>query len=197
MLKDALTNIIKEEANTYLNSIDYYTQMNSIGSFGKIIFQVSTLETLSPNDYDIKVAPKLKEHSLINRPNITEYQGRELINVSFGLKLIYTLTNVSNAIDKLNEYCIKGHHFPLVLSGEKIGDNSFIITDFSRKITKTDKIGNPLVVECSLSLKEYISEMTENHQLQIQQKGTNPLEKKTIAGINGKVLQELSKVRLW
>ena len=197
MLKGILTDIAREETSNYLDTIDFYTKMNSIGSFGKIIFKVSSLETLSPNDYEVTIASKVKKHSLINSPDITEYQGRELITVSFGIKLLYSLTNVSEAIGKLNKYCNEGHHFPLVLGGKKIGDHNFIIKSFSRKITKTDKIGTPLVIDCNISLEEYIEEITKKPQLQIQQKGTKMLERKTVAMVNSVITKELEKVRLW
>ncbi|WP_281699714.1 phage tail protein [Cetobacterium somerae] len=197
MINEILTDIAKDELGNYLDSVEWYTQLNSIGSFGKIIFTVSSLKVLSPNDYKIDRGAKRKKHSIINNPDITQFQGRELINVSFGIKLIYSLVNIEQARERLAKYINEGHHFPLILSGKKIGENTFMLTKYSEKVTRTDRVGTPLVVELDVSFEEYIEKINKSKELQVQQKGVLPLEKKVVSTINGKVLEQLSKVRLW
>lgn len=197
MINEILTDIAKDELGNYLDSVEWYTQLNSIGSFGKIIFTVSSLKVLSPNDYKIDRGAKRKKHSIINNPDITQFQGRELINVSFGIKLIYSLVNIEQARERLAKYINEGHHFPLILSGKKIGENTFMLTKYSEKVTRTDRVGTPLVVELDVSFEEYIQKINKPKELQVQQKGVLPLEKKVVSTINGKVLEQLSKVRLW
>lgn len=197
MINEILTDIAKDELGNYLDSVEWYTQLNSIGSFGKIIFTVSSLKVLSPNDYKIDRGAKRKKHSIINNPDITQFQGRELINVSFGIKLIYSLVNIEQARERLAKYINEGHHFPLILSGKKIGENTFMLTKYSEKVTRTDRVGTPLVVELDVSFEEYIEKINKPKELQVQQKGVLPLEKKVVSTINGKVLEQLSKVRLW
>lgn len=197
MINEILTDIAKDELGNYLDSVEWYTQLNSIGSFGKIIFTVSSLKVLSPNDYKIDRGAKRKKHSIINNPDITQFQGRELINVSFGIKLIYSLVNIEQARERLAKYINEGHHFPLILSGKKIGENTFMLTKYSEKVTRTDRVGTPLVVELDVSFEEYIEKIYKPKELQVQQKGVLPLEKKVVSTINGKVLEQLSKVRLW
>ena len=197
MATDALTDIAKDELDNYLDSVEWYTQLNSIGSFGKVVFKVSSLSILSPNDYKIDRGAKTKKHQLINNPDITEFQGRQLINVSFSIKLISTLTNISRARERLTKYVDEGHHFPLILSGNKIGENTFMLTKYSEKVVKTDRIGTPIVVELDVSFEEYIEKINKPKELQVQQKGIKKLERKVVGMINGQVLQQLSKVRLW
>lgn len=197
MINEILTDIAKDKLGNYLDSVEWYTQLNSIGSFGKIIFTVSSLKVLSPNDYKIDRGAKRKKHSIINNPDITQFQGRELINVSFGIKLIYSLVNIEQARERLAKYINEGHHFPLILSGKKIGENTFMLTKYSEKVTRTDRVGTPLVVELDVSFEEYIEKINKPKELQVQQKGVLPLEKKVVSTINGKVLEQLSKVRLW
>lgn len=197
LVNGALTDIAKDELGNYLDSVDWYTELNSIGSYGKVVFKVSSLGVLSPNDYKIDRAAKIKKHSLINNPDITEFQGRQLINVSFGIKLISTLTNITQAREKLTKYVDEGHHYPLVLSGKKIGENTFILTKCTEKVVKTDRIGTPIVVELEISLEEYIEKINKTKELHVQQKGVQTLERKVVSAVNEKVLEELSKVRLW
>lgn len=197
IITGALTDIAKDELGNYLNTVDWYTQLNSIGSFGKVVFTVSSLTILSPNDYKIDRAAKIKRHQLINNPDVIEFQGRELISVSFGIKLVSTLTNIGQARERLTKYVNEGHHFPLVLSGKKIGENTFMLVKYSEKVTKTDKIGTPIVVELDVSFEEYVEKINKPKELQVQQKGVLPLERKVAASINGEVLEQLSKVRLW
>lgn len=197
LVNGALTDIAKDELGNYLDSIDWYTELNSIGSFGKVVFKVSSLGTLSPNDYKIDRAVKTKKHPLINSPDITEFQGRQLMGVSFGIKLIRSLTNIEQARERLTKYLNEGYHFPLVLSGKKIGENTFMLTKYSEKVTKTDRIGTPIVVELEISLEEYIEKINKPKELQVQQKGVQTLERKVVSAVNEKVLEELSKVRLW
>ncbi|MBC2855419.1 phage tail protein [Cetobacterium sp. 2A] len=170
MINGILTDIAKDELGNYLDSVDWYTKLSSVGSFGKVIFKVSSLGTLSPNNYKIDRAPKTKKHQIINNPDITEFQGRQLIRVSLGIKLIYSLTNIERARGRLTEYINEGHHFPLVLSGKKIGNNTFILTKYSEKVTKTDRIGTPLVVELDVSFEEYIEKINNPKELKCSKK---------------------------
>ena len=50
LVNGALTDIAKDELGNYLDSVDWYTELNSIGSYGKVVFKVSSLGVLSPND---------------------------------------------------------------------------------------------------------------------------------------------------
>lgn len=197
MINKILTDIAKDEVSNYLDSIDYYTQLNTIGSFGKVVFEVSSLKILSPESYKITRGSIIKKIPLINNPDFSIFQGRQLLKISFSVKLIYSLTNIENARKTLSEYVDTGQHFPLILSGQKIGDNTFIITNYTENVIKTDRIGTPLVVELNLEFEEYISTLQKQKQLKVQQKGVSPLERKVVSNINSKILEKLSQERLW
>ena len=197
MINEILTDIAKDEVSNYLDSIDYYTKLNTIGSFGKVIFEVSSFKILAPDSYKLTRGAKVKKTSLINNPDFSVFQGRELLKIAFSIKLIYSLTNIERARKKLTEYVSTGKHFPLILSGEKIGENTFIITNYTENVTKTDRIGTPLVVELNLDFEEYISTLQKQKQLKVQQKGVSTIERKIISNINSKILNELSEIKLW
>ena len=91
-----------------------------------------------------------------------------------------------------------GEHYPLILGKKKIGSHNFRIENFQAKYAKTDGLGNPLVMEITLNLQEYIEdiERTSTEEL-VTSEGTTELKDKVIKNVNTKIITTLKGGRLW
>lgn len=196
-MKDLLLDFAREEVKTYLNNNDFYSQLNAIGSYGKIIFKVSEENILTPGSYKIQIGNKVQKHSPLNSPEITEFQSRTLKKISFPIKLSSSFTDISKALSHFTNYCENGVHYPLILSGEKIGEHNFRVESFAYDIVKVDPLGTPLIVNANITLEEYIENLTQKKTQEIKKRATTKIEKKLIKNINSTVISTLQGGRLW
>lgn len=192
-----LANAAKNKVRDYLDDFDYLAEMGSIGTYGDIIFKISSIDLISPESYDVAISSKVKKHQIINNPDITEFQGRNLRKISLPIKLVGTLTNINKSILTLTNYTEEGIDKPFIFGGEKIGDNNYRIENFKYTVAKTDVFGAPLVVNANLSLEEYIDEIVPKKEKEIQKKGVNSLQKDVITSLNKVAINNLKGGRLW
>lgn len=192
-----LANAAKNKVRDYLDDFDYLAKMGSIGTYGDIIFKISSIDLISPESYDVAISSKVKKHQIINNPDITEFQGRNLRKISLPIKLVGTLTNINKSISTLTNYTEEGIDKPFIFGGEKIGDNNYRIENFNYTVAKTDVFGAPLVVNANLSLEEYIDEIVPKKEKEIQKKGVNSLQKDVITSLNKVAINNLKGGRLW
>lgn len=133
-----------------------------IGSFGKLIFDISEKNIVTiDNEINRSRKAKISEHNPIYGPGSLRHQGRSLIEVSFNITLLRTLTpNLREEIQKIEFMLDTGEFSFLVFGGQVFGDNPYIITEYS----EVDKYYNRDLkdfdyVTISLSLKEYIEDL--------------------------------------
>lgn len=158
-LKDFAVSTIRDGARDYLNNFPLYDYISKLGSFGKVVFRVSENDLLTPSRVDVTLGNRSKKHTRIGAPDITEFETRQLKKVSLPIKLYSKLCNIKATIDELSKICEEGEHYPLILAGDKVGENNFRIDSFSYSYEKTSSSGIPLVVSITLSLEEYIPDI--------------------------------------
>ena len=173
----------------YLNDIPFLGSIGKMGAYGNISFRIGTSNTLVPNDISFSTGNETTSHTRIGKPDITEFIKRKLKSSSFDIKLIYTLAPIKSTIRKLEKIIEEGEHYPLIIGDFKISENTFMLKSMNVKITNAD---------VSLSLEEYISEITETTVTKyVKEKGTTSLKKKVIHNANSAVIKVLKGGRLW
>lgn len=193
-----MNKIVRDITYDYLNNFPLYKYIGSIGSYGDVTFTVAEENILTPERYDVQIGNKIEKHDRLSAVDISEFKKRELIKVTIPLKLIYTLCNVKKAIKSLSKASENGEHYPLILGKTQIGEHNFIITNFTYSVVQTDGTGSPIVVNCNLSLEEYIERIDRIGGIStIEQKKTQTLDDKVIKNINSKIISELNGGRLW
>lgn len=180
-----------------LNDFPLYQYINSLGSFGKVVFRVSENNVLTPKDYKITEGHKTNKHERLSAEEITEFKNRELKKISMEIKLVYSLVNIKSTLRELSRITEEGENYPLILGRTQIGKNNFRLSSFSQEIKKTDGMGNPLIVNCSLSFEEYIQNIDRVSIIETAVKGTQELKENTIKELNKVVINELKGGRLW
>lgn len=196
--KIGMNGIVKDTTRDYLNNFPLYNYVSSLGSFGKVVFRVSQDNILTPTQVGIIVSARHKKHSRIGAVDITEFETRQLKKISLPIKLYRDLCNIKSTLRELTRICEEGEHYPLILARDKIGKHNFCIESFSYSYSKTDGIGEPLVVDINLSLEEYIEKIDRISQIEITEEERNStFKEKVIYNTNKIVIAELQKGRLW
>lgn len=196
--KIGMNGIVKDTTRDYLNNFPLYNYVSSLGSFGKVVFRVSQDNILTPTQVGITVSARHKKHSRIGAVDITEFETRQLKKISLPIKLYRDLCNIKSTLRELTRICEEGEHYPLILARDKIGKHNFCIESFNYSYSKSDGIGEPLVVDINLSLEEYIEKINRISQIEITEEERNStFKEKVIYNTNKIVIAELQKERLW
>lgn len=196
--KLGMNEIVKDTARDYLNNFPLYNYISSLGSFGKIVFRVSQDNLLTPTQVGITVSARHKKHSRIGAVDISEFETRQLKKINLPIKLYRDLCNIKATIRELTRICEEGEHYPLILARNKIGEHNFCIESFNYSYSKSDGIGEPLVVDVNLNLEEYIEKIDRITEVTItEEERTSTFKEKTIYNANKLIISELQKERLW
>lgn len=194
MIRKVVTDITRD----YLNNFQLYSYISSIGSFGKVVFRVAENNVLTPSEVGMTIAARVKQHQRLKGEDVTEHLTRELRKITLPIKLIYDLCNINETLNELTRICEEGEHYPLILGKKKIGSHNFRIENLQAKYAKTDGLGNPLVMDITLNLQEYIEDIERIATEEIvTSEGTTELKDKVIKNANTKIMTTLKGGRLW
>lgn len=132
-----------------------------IGSFGDVIFEVSDKKVSSiNNELSRTYKSKISEHTAIYGPGMVRHQGRELMEISFGISLVSSLlpdSSPSEELDKIKTMWEFGEYGYLTLGGQTFGAFPFLIIDMNEKNSYFNpKTSSFDFVNLELTLKEYI-----------------------------------------
>lgn len=190
--------MIKDTARDYLNNFPLYDYVSSLGSFGKVVFRVSQDNLLTPTQVGTTISARYKKHNRVGAVDITEFETRQLKKINLPIKLYRDLCDVKSTIRELTKICEEGEHYPLILAKNKIGEHNFYIENFTYSYSKTDAIGEPLVVDVNLSLEEYVEKIDRSTEVEVtEQERTSTYKEKDINNSNKTVIDKLQGGRLW
>ena len=132
-----------------------------IGSLGDVIFEVSDKKATSiNNELSRTYKSKISEHNAIYGPGMVRHQGRELIEISFGISLVSTLLPDSSPVEELDKIKTMwefGEYGYLTFGGQTFGAFPFLIIDMNEKNSYFNKKTSSFdVINVELTLKEYI-----------------------------------------
>lgn len=131
--------------------------MAQIGNLGKlIVFQVSSKKVLTFSRMQQTVRGRWTSHNSIKHKPVNEFLGPELRSVSMQIKLSTALgVKPMTILKKIESAVEKGKAYTLVIGGEKIGANQWIITDMSESWEVVYSEGELASCSLTLTLLEY------------------------------------------
>jgi phage protein U len=128
-----------------------------IGSLGEVSFEVSGKKVKTFDGLTRNAAARLAFHELINRKPLAEFVGAALESVSFSMTLsAYLGLNPIKEAETLRKMRDEGLAVPFILDGKPQGDGLWLLESLSETWKYIDASGKPGIIECSLTLKEYI-----------------------------------------
>ncbi|QNM15522.1 phage tail protein [Fusobacterium hominis] len=193
--------IITDIGRDYLNSFPLYNYASSLGSFGTIVFRVAENNLLTPTQFSAQISSRNHKHSRIRALDITEFEIRNLRKVTLPIKLVREFCNLEKTLNTLIRMVENGEHYPLIIARKQFGENNFTIVSMEYNYSETDGYGQPLVLNVTLNLEEYvprISRITEKKkEEQKKDDKYKVLKDKAIYSANKEVISTLQRGRLW
>lgn len=171
-----------------------------IGSLGDVIFEVSDKKVSSiNNELSRTYKSKISEHNAIYGPGMVRHQGRELIEISFGISLVSTLLPDSSPVEELDKIKTMwefGEYGYLTFGGQTFGAFPFLIVDMNEKNSYFNKKTSSFdVINMELTLKEYIDNPKLYNQI-IEQLKAQKKEQEKLAEAEIENVQEEQKTKL-
>nr|DAW46830.1 MAG TPA: hypothetical protein [Caudoviricetes sp.] len=171
-----------------------------IGSLGDVIFEVSDKKVSSiNNELSRTYKSKISEHNAIYGPGMVRHQGRELIEISFGITLVSSLlpeSSPAEELDKIKTMWEFGEYGYLTFGGQTFGAFPFLIIDMSEKNSYFNKKTSSFdVINLELTLKEYIDNPKLYNQI-IEQLKAQKKEQEKLAEAEVENVQEEQKTKL-
>lgn len=171
-----------------------------IGSLGDVIFEVSDKKVSSiNNELSRSYKSKISEHTAIYGPGMVRHQGRELIEISFGISLVSTLLPDSSPVEELDKIKTMwefGEYGYLTFGGQTFGAFPFLIVDMNEKNSYFNKKTSSFdVINLELTLKEYIENPKLYNQI-IEQLKAQKKEQEKLAEGEVENIQEEQKTKL-
>lgn len=132
--------------------------MATIGNLGKLItFEVSSDKVLTFRDMAQTVKGRWATHARIGRKPKSEFLGADqralnlsiFLSATHGVKPRETIKNIEAAVEKGNSYT-------LVIGGEQVGANKWVITDMSETWGDIIQDGKLVSAHLTLNLAEYV-----------------------------------------
>lgn len=126
-----------------------------IGALGNIVFTVSSDFVRTPSNIKKSRSARIAKHDIIGSKPKLEFQGEDLVSMSFDIRLDASLgVSPQSDINSLARLYTSGEVVDLVIGNVYHG--AFLIENIEENTKYTDRNGNVIVAELSISLQEYV-----------------------------------------
>lgn len=142
-------------------------QKSEIGSFGPILFEVSSQKIRTFRGLKRTTKARYSSHEVIGSKPVLEYVGPEIEELGFTMQFSAAWgLNPQEECKKIREICEKGEAYYFVLNNQTVGDNPWIIENISESVDTIDNNGRIVTTAIDVTLKEYIPniEQKENKE---------------------------------
>lgn len=130
------------------------------GSFGDIVFEVSSRHVLTYRDYKRTTKARYGSHEIIGQKPIIEYLGPDGEELSFSMQFRPELgVNPAEEADKVRKICETGKHDYLIIGNVVIGANPWVIASVSESAEIWDNMGRIIKSKIDVTLKEYVAKI--------------------------------------
>jgi phage protein U len=127
-----------------------------IGTFGDIVFEVSTEKVRTFDDLRRRGSARWATHEVIGKKPVKEFIGPGLESIRFSMQFSAALgVNPLDEINRLRELRDNGEPQELIIGGAPVGGNLWVVEEISEDWDKLDNRGNLLFAEIDVELQEY------------------------------------------
>lgn len=134
--------------------------MAVIGSYGQVVFEVSSRRAASFEGFNHKAGARLDTTEIVGREPIVQFLGPGEQTVAFNLRLSTDLgVDPRSEYESLDQMRAAGQASGLVLGGRPFGgsDVRWLIEDISADYTQWNGDGSPRWIDVAVSLRKYVT----------------------------------------
>jgi phage protein U len=126
-----------------------------IGTFADIVFEVSREQVLTFAGFTRSGEANFAEHAVLDDKPRLQFTGVSLDEIQFSVRLDISLgVDPAEQVRMMRRMLAAGEARPLIVGEVFLGD--FVLVRLEESWTNVDNLGNLLVAELALSLREYI-----------------------------------------
>lgn len=127
-----------------------------VGSLGSIIFLTSSGIINTFRDYSRNSSGRWTKHEIIGEKPVMEFLGPDTEEISFKM-LLRRDQGISpkEELKRLRKYRDTGTVLPLIIGGNVVGDNFWVVKSIGETVNYWDSLGGILSVSVDVSLTEY------------------------------------------
>lgn len=127
-----------------------------VGFMADIPFIVSSRFIRTFDDYSRGSSGRWAQHDIIGDKPVLEFIGSDIEKISFSMQLRADQgINPANELEKLRKLRDSGKQFPLVIGGNMVTDNMWVMDSIDESVSFWGKAGSMLGVKVSVTLREY------------------------------------------
>ncbi|MBQ7515313.1 MAG: phage tail protein [Schwartzia sp.] len=132
-----------------------------LGSFGDIVFEVSSRKMLTFRDYKRDAKARYASHEIIAQKPILEYLGPDGGEISFAMQFRADRgVNPAAEADRVRKICEAGEAAYFVLGNTVIGENPWIIASVGENDAIIDNMGRIIQNKIDVTLREYVPQIS-------------------------------------
>lgn len=127
-----------------------------VGFMADIPFIVSSRFIRTFDDYGRGSAGRWAQHDIIGDKPVLEFIGSDVEKISFSMQLRADQgISPARELKKLRKLRDSGKQFPLVIGGNMISDNMWVLDSIDESVSFWGKAGSMLSVKVNVTLREY------------------------------------------
>ncbi len=131
-----------------------------LGSFGDILFEVSSRRVLTFRDYKRDTAGRYASHEIIGQKPVIEYLGPDGGSIAFTMQFrADRAVNPALEADKVRKMCETGKAEYFILGNVVIGENPWVIESVGENDAVIDNAGRIIQNRIDVTLREYVPTM--------------------------------------
>lgn len=166
--------------------------MATLGSFGDIVFEVSTKKVLTFNEFERTNSPRWNMHNTLQNKPQAEFEGPGSDEISFSILLKSELgVNPEKEAAKLRTFADTGKKAPFIRGNKPISTNMWAIQKVTEIHRNIDNLGNVLTIQLQIDLLEYA-----NNTSIVQKKTTTNSNSSTKTGFLGTITITVKSVHI-
>jgi len=128
-----------------------------VGSFGDVIFSVSTDKIQTVKDVSRSGSASIQTHKRHLDVDLPEFVGTDLESLSFNIQISKYLgvANPQTEVDRLFSYMRNGNPKYFILGAQRYGRYKWLISKIKVTDKHYDKSSNAITVDLAVTLTEY------------------------------------------
>lgn len=129
----------------------------ALGSFGDLVFEVSTEKVRTFSDFKRTNSERWASHEIIVEKPKSEFIGPGLDGITFTMRFDVNFgVNPRQEMDRLVDMSRNGEVHYLIIGGKGLGEGMWKIKTLGQEWTVVDNMGNVLSSKIDVTLEEYV-----------------------------------------
>jgi len=130
--------------------------MALVGTFGEIVFEVSHDRVRTFDNFSRSGSGRWATHEAYHQKPLPEFLGPGQEEISFSIRLsAFHGVNPKEELARMRKMRDSGEAFELIIGGELVGDNLWILESLREQSSTYTGDGKTLIANAEITLKEY------------------------------------------